>query len=312
MENRAVIITGGGGFVGRHLIAELQSSKAFSRIVVFDRHVGDVGPGIESYEVDITDIESKKDLIQDIQPAWVIHLAAIAGVGFSIEHPELTRTINVFGTKALLDTVLSISPATKFLMISSADIYGAVSSDPISELPLSSAHPRNPYAESKLEMEEMIERDYAEQCIRVRPFPHIGPGQQKGFVVADFASQIAAIEAGKQEAVIGVGNLTAQRDFTDVRDVVRAYRLLMEHGELGGVYHVASSNARSIQSVLDSLLALSAQSITVQQDPARMRPSDTPVVVGNADKLKAATGWSPSIPFDQSIRDILDYWRSSV
>ncbi len=312
MENRAVIITGGGGFVGRHLVAELQSAKAFDRIVIFDRSKAEFGPGIESYEVDITAIESQKELVREIQPAWVVHLAAIAGVGFSIEHPDITRTVNVFGTKSLLDTVLSVSSPTKFLVVSSADIYGHVSDQPLAELPLADARPENPYAQSKLEMEQLIEKEYAAQCIRVRPFPHIGPGQQKGFVTADFASQIAAIEAGKQGPVISVGNLTAQRDFTDVRDVVRAYRFLMERGELGDVYHVASSLPHSIQSVLDTLLAMSEKAITVTSDPARMRPSDNPVLVGNADKLRVLTGWSPSIPFDQSLRDILDYWRNSV
>jgi GDP-4-dehydro-6-deoxy-D-mannose reductase len=312
MENRAVIITGGGGFVGRHLIAELQSSKEFDRIVVFDRNIGNFGQGIESYEVDITDIESKKDLIQEIQPAWVIHLAAIAGVGFSIEHPDITRTVNVFGTKSLLEITASVSPTTKFLVISSADIYGAVSSDPLSELPLSSAHPRNPYAESKLEMEALIEEEFNDRCIRVRPFPHVGPGQQKGFVTADFASQIAAIEAGTAGPVISVGNLTAVRDFSDVRDVVRAYRLLLEHGALGEAYHVASGVGRSIESVLKLLLAMSRVSIIMKQDSSRIRPSDTPVVVGNTEKLKAATGWNTAIPFEQTLTDVLNDWRNRV
>lgn len=310
MENRAVIITGGGGFVGRHLIAELQSTKAFDRIIVFDRNIADFGSGVESYAVDITDIESKKDLIQDIQPAWVIHLAAIAGVGFSIEHPDITRTVNVFGTKSLLETTISASPATKFLVISSADIYGAVSSDPIPELPLTAAHPRNPYAESKLEMESLIEKEFNDRCIRVRPFPHIGPGQQRGFVTADFSSQIAAIEAGVQEPVISVGNLTAIRDFSDVRDVVRAYRLLLDRGILGEAYHVASGVGRNIESVLASLLAMSRVAIRTELDQSRMRPSDTPTVVGNADKLKMATGWSSVITFEQTLADVLNDWRN--
>ena len=310
MENRAVIITGGGGFVGRHLIAELQATKEFDRIIVFDRNIAEFASGIESYEVDITDIDSKKDLIREIQPAWIIHLAAIAGVGFSIEHPELTRTVNVFGTKSLLETVTSVSPATRFLVVSSADIYGSISSDPIAELSLTSAHPRNPYAKSKLEMETLIESKFNDRCIRVRPFPHVGPGQQKGFVTADFASQIAAIDAGTSEPIISVGNLTAVRDFSDVRDVVRAYQLLLERGTLGEAYHVASGVGRSIESVLTSLLAMSRVPIRIQQDQSRMRPSDTPTVVGNAEKLKAATGWNPVIPFEQTLTDVLNDWRT--
>lgn len=309
MENRTVIITGGNGFVGKHLIGELQQSGFASRIIIFDKYINGLPVGVEAHDVDITDIASTQDIIREAKPSWVVHLAAIANVGFSIERPDITRTINVFATKALLDVVLQQSPETKFLIISSADIYGHVSVEPLIELPLQNAHPTNPYAQSKYEMEQMIEKDYNTHCIRVRPFPHIGPGQQKGFVTADFASQIAAIESGVQEPVISVGNLTAQRDFTDVRDVVRSYRLLMEHGTVGDVYHVASGVARSIESVLNQLLAFSSVSITIEQDSARMRPSDNPVLVGNANKLKNATGWDVTIPFDQSLRDILMGFR---
>lgn len=295
--------------MGRHLISELQQSSFAPRITVLDKHIEGLPLGVVGHEVDITDIASAAAVIQEAQPDWVIHLAAIANVGYSFEHPDVTRTVNVFGTKMLLDTVLAVSPNTKFLIISSADIYGLASSDPLPELELSQANPHNPYAQSKYEMEAMIEKDYNEQCIRVRSFPHIGPGQQKGFVTADFASQIAAIEAGKQEPIISVGNLTAQRDFSDVRDVVRAYRLLVERGTLGEPYNVASGVGRSIKSILDTLLAMSRVPITVQQDPARMRPSDTPVVIGNAEKIKVTTGWSPNIPFEKTLADILDDWR---
>lgn len=310
MDNGSIIITGGNGFVGRHLISELQQHNSFSRINVFDRNVQGLPEGVEGHSVDLLDIATMEDLITQAQPVWVIHLAAIANVGFSIEHPELTRTVNVFGTKALLDTVLRVSPRTRFLVVSSADIYGHVGDDPIAEMPLAEAHPVNPYAESKLEMERMIEREYAGSCIRVRPFPHIGPGQQKGFVTADFASQIAAIEKGLKDPIVTVGNLTARRDFTDVRDVVRAYQYLLEKGTLGDVYHVATGVAHSIQSVLDGLLAMTDVQITVEQDPSRMRPSDTPVLVGDAAKVRTTTGWSPRIPFQQSLQDILDDWRS--
>lgn len=310
MENKSIIITGGNGFVGRHLISELQQSSFASRILVLDKRVDGLPPGAVGHEVDITDIASAVDVIQKAQPDWVIHLAAIANVGYSIEHPDITRTVNVFGTKMLLDTVLAVSSHAKFLVISSAEIYGLASSDPISELELSQVNPRNPYAQSKYEMEAMIEKNYNQQCIRVRSFPHIGPGQQKGFVTADFASQIAFIEAGKQAPVISVGNLTAQRDFSDVRDVVRAYRLLIERGTLGEAYNVASGVGRSITSILDALLAMSRVPISVQQDPVRMRPSDTPIVIGNAEKIKLATGWSPNIPFEKTLADILDDWRN--
>lgn len=312
MENNTIIITGGNGFVGKHLIRELQDSASLSRIIVFDKVVDGLPRGVEGHAVDLMDVSTATDVIAQAQPAWVIHLAAIANIGFSIQHPDITRTVNVFGTKRLLDTVLGVSSHTRFLIISSADVYGHVGSEPLSELPLTQAHPVNPYAESKYEMEQMIEREYPTHCIRVRPFPHIGPGQQKGFVTADFASQIAAAELGRQPPSILVGNLTAKRDFTDVRDVVRAYRLLLERGSMGDVYHVASSHAHSIQSVLDTLLSYSRVPIAVQQDPNRMRPSDTPILVGSAEKLREATLWSPEIPFEVSLRDILDDWRGRL
>lgn len=309
MENKTVIITGGNGFVGRHFIQEVQKNDFASRIIVFDTNIDELTQGVEGYKVDIIDIACVKDSIAEAQPAWIVHLAAIANVQFASDNPELTRTVNVFGTKQLLDTVLAVSPNTKFLIISSADIYGHAGSGPLSELQLIDVHPTNPYSQSKYEMEQMIEANYNEHCIRVRPFPHIGPGQKRGFVTADFASQIAAIEMGKQQPVIRVGNLTMQRDFTDVRDVVRAYRLLMEQGTLGEVYHVASGVARSIQGVLNALLEMSGVRITIQQDPVRMRTSDNPILVGDSTKLYEATSWTPVIPFEQSLHDILNDWR---
>ena len=197
------------------------------------------------------------------------------------------------------------------LVVSSSDIYGVTSDTPIAELQLDECQPFNPYAESKFLMEEMIEADFKDMTIRVRPFPHIGPGQAKGFVTADFASQIAAIEDGKQPAVMKVGNLEAQRDFTDVRDVVRAYRLLMEQGAMGSVYNVASGKATKIADILQMLLKLSKTAITVQQDKEHARPLDVPVIMGDASKLQALTGWAPESSLEQSLTDILDYWRKA-
>lgn len=312
MNQGSVIITGGAGFVGRHLIAELQKHTTFSEIVVLDRAVEGLPSGVSGYAVDITKSETYVDIIREKQPSWVIHLAAVSSVGFSLDHEELTRTVNVFSTETLIKETLAVQPSARFLVISSADIYGFVGADPISELPLTATHPMNPYAKSKLEMELLIEDKYNDHCIRVRPFPHIGPGQAKGFVTADFASQIAAIEKAQQSPEIMVGNLEAQRDFTDVRDVVRAYRLLMEKGKIGEVYHVASSKAHSIQYILDTLLAMSAMAITVKQDESKMRPSDTPVLLGAIDKITAATGWKPEIPLETSLKDILEDWRARV
>ncbi len=319
MSQRSVVITGGLGFVGRHLIRELQAHASFSRIIVLDTTADNVPIKVEAHAVDITKPETYVDILRDASPSWIIHLAAVSSVGVSLANEDLTRTVNVFATEELLKQATAIDTDVKFLVISSADIYGKVDAAPLVELPLSQANPTNPYGKSKLEMEQIIEQNYNKYCIRARPFPHIGPGQHLGFVTADFASQIVAIEKGKftrrsggQSPEILVGNLEARRDFTDVRDVVRAYRLLIEKGTLGEVYHIASSRAYSISYVLDTLLAMSSSAIQVKQDASRMRPSDTPVLVGAIDKLTAATAWKPEIPIETSLKDILEYWRKRV
>lgn len=298
--NEAVVITGGNGFVGQHLARELESHWKGVKVISWDLP-----------EIDITKPETYRAELQRLQPAWIVHLAAISSVVKAGENPGLTQRVNVEAAQQLLEAVAETSSTTRVFVTSSADIYGSVSPTPLPEQPLSVARPRNAYGASKLAMEEMIEERFSDRCLRVRPFPHIGPGQGKGFVTADFASQIAAIEKGQQEPVLMVGNLEAQRDFTDVRDVVRAYRLLMEQGKLGDVYHVASGQAVTIQAVLDALLKLSEVTIDVQQDAARMRPSDIPVLVGDASKLTQLTGWQPSIPLAQSLQDVLDWWRAA-
>ncbi len=310
MDNGSIIITGGTGFVGRHLIRELQQYSSFSRIIVFDRSVENLPEGVEGFAVDITNSDTYTDALREAKPIWIIHLAAVSSVRFSLGQEDMTRTVNVFATEELLRQAVALNVGTKFLITSSADIYGKVDPVPLTELPLDKAHPSNPYAQSKLEMEQIIEKDYNEHCIRVRPFPHIGPGQNTGFVTSDFASQIVAIEKGTQNPEIFVGNLDAQRDFTDVRDVVRAYRLLLEKGSFGEVYHVASSRAHSIQYILDTLLGMSNADITITQDPTRMRPTDNPVLIGDISKITAATSWKPEIPLETSLKDILEDWRS--
>lgn len=298
-----VVITGGGGFVGQHLHHELR--EAWPQVV------------LESWDlpgVDITAPETYRARLREAQPVWLVHLAAFSSAQHSFAAGEEVRRVNVEGTRALLETVREASPATRVLAVSSADIYGTAGADgtPLAELALDQCEPRNPYAASKLEMEQMIVEDFNDITVRVRPFPHIGPAQGPGFVVADFASQIAAIEAGQQAPQLRVGNLTAVRDFTDVRDVVRAYRLLLEQGAAGAVYNVASGRAVGIQEILDQLLQLSAAQIEVVQDPARMRPSDVPILIGSAAKLTALTGWQATIPLPESLRAALAWQRQQA
>jgi len=272
-------------------------------VTLFDR--------VEARQVDITEPESYRKLWADLQPDWVVHLAAMAAVPQALKEPELVKKINFEATREMLAGAKEVSPDTRFLIISTADIYGAVSDKAIPELPLAKARPRNPYAISKYEMEKMIEAEYLDRVIRVRPFPHIGPGQGRGFVTADFASQVAELEE-QGGGVIKVGNLEAERDFTDVRDVVRAYRLLMERGKIGDVYNVASGKTVKISVMLDELINMAEVEIKVAEDPARVRPADVPVLKGDATKLREATGWQAKISWKQSLIDVLEWWRGQL
>ncbi len=302
---KTVVITGGQGFVGSYLKKELEQSWPEVKVLSWDRP-----------EVDITSKDSYVENLATEQPDWLVHLAAFSAPGESFKQKDLVWRVNVEATQVLLETIEQVSPQTKIMVASSADIYGTAEigkeGKPIPELDLEVARPKNPYAESKLAMEKMIIDKFQEKVVRVRPFPHIGPGQKEGFVTADFAMQIARIEAHKQDPQIKVGNLEARRDFTDVRDVVRAYRLLMEAGKMGEVYHVASGQGTAISEILSMLLEQTKVKITVEQDPERMRPSDVPVLVGDASKLKNETGWQPQIKLQDSLIDILNYWREEV
>lgn len=314
----SIVITGGKGFVGKYLREELEKNWQGVEMDIWDPVKSADADHGASLPVDITKPEKYRDRLKKLQPDWLVHLAAVSSVLWANKNPELTHRVNVEASQNILEAVRELSPATKVLVISTADIYGSplrqgfAGQAPLSELSLDQCQPQNPYGQSKWEMEKIIEQHFRERCIRVRPFPHIGPGQGLGFVTADFASQIAEIEKGKQKPVMKVGNLKAKRDFTDVRDVARAYRLLMEKGKLGEVYHTASGKAVSIQGILDELLAMSSVKISVQEDPSRLRASDTPVLVGDAAKLKEATGWKPTIPLAQSLQDILNWWRKQA
>ncbi|MEX1111865.1 MAG: GDP-mannose 4,6-dehydratase [Candidatus Andersenbacteria bacterium] len=307
----SAVITGGNGFVGQYLAAELTAQWGDGAVSIWDMQPVAQIEGLPYVSIDITDPNTYISALQSQQPDWVIHLAAIASVPYAQEHPDQTKRVNVEGTQRLLETVRKVSPHTRVLVVSSADIYGIGSPGPIVELPLEEAKPRNAYASSKWEAEQVIEQSFNDISIRVRPFPHIGPGQKRGFVTADFASQIVDIEKGKQAPRIQVGNLESIRDFTDVRDVVRAYRLIMEKGAIGEVYHVASGVGTKVQDILDQLLRLSTVPITVEADPARLRPSDTPVIIGDATKLHQQTGWQTTISLEESLRDVLDWWREA-
>jgi GDP-4-dehydro-6-deoxy-D-mannose reductase len=310
------LITGISGFVGTHLTQHLLDNTNWQVAgTVFGPYssIKQWWDRLEIYPAELSRLEVVVFILEQVQPDCIFHLAAQPMVSLSHRDPWGTLENNIRMQLNILHGLVELKMLdTQVLVVSSSEIYGPVEAK---ELPIRETQPfrpTNPYAVSKI-TQDMLGLQYylthGVQAIRVRPFNHIGPGQRPGFVVPDFAQQIAAIEAGQSPPVMRVGNLAARRDFTDVRDVVRAYQGLITQGEPGQAYNVGSGRSHAIQEVLDKLLSMSRVEITVESDPARMRPSDTPDIICDATKLHQQTGWQPTIPFEQSLIDVLDYWR---
>lgn len=301
-----------GGVLAAHLRAEQPDAELFgtyhptapqdSRNTV-----------LQPYTLDLLDSDHVHAMIAECRPDHIYHLAGQAFVPRSFEAPWETLEINQRAQLNLIQACLAIGMKPRFLIAGSAEIYGAAKTVPISED--SPLLPSSPYSVSKIG-QDMLGLQYfishGMPMLRARAFNHFGPGQSDNFVAPAFAMQVARIEAGLQPPVMSVGDLSAKRDFTDVRDVVRAYRLLIAHGEPGQAYNIASGHARSIQSLLDALLAYSDVKIDVQLDPARLRPSAIPILEGDISRINAATGWSPEIPFETTLRDLLEDCRRRV
>jgi GDP-4-dehydro-6-deoxy-D-mannose reductase len=311
------LITGVAGFVGGHLVEHLAAATEWDvwgnvRDATDLRYVV---PGVRAVVSDLRVPQAALDLVDRARPDFVFHLAAQAFVPQSWADPWDTYETNLRSQINLLEALLTCGAATRVLVIGSNEEYGLVTAD---ELPLredSPLRPDSPYGVSKV-AQDFIGLQYALSrklpVVRVRPFNQIGPRQSDRFVASSFARQIASIEAGLAPPVIKVGNLRAQRDFTDVRDMVRAYRLAVERCEPGEVYNIGSGTPRSIQYLLDTLLSYSTHAIRVEVDPARLRPSDVPVAYCDASKFSAQTGWTPTIAFEQTLRDVLDDWRQRI
>ena len=288
------LVTGADGFVGRYLVDLLISA----------------GDDVTESAVDITDRGNLIDAFTEAAPDVVYHLAAQADVGGSWDAPIETYRVNVEGTVNVLDSA-RLAGATRVLAITSADIYGRVHE---SDLPLTETQPLrpvSPYAASKAGAEmACIQAGFGHglEVIRVRAFNHLGPGQSDRFVASAIASRIAHNEMDGDPS-IPVGSLAARRDFTDVRDVVRAHHLLMINGQPGETYHVCSGVDRPVSELADTLLSLAATPMHLAPDPSLLRPVDVPVLCGDNSKLRDATGWLPEIPIEQTLRDLLQYWR---
>ena len=307
-----VLVTGANGFVAGHLIDLLCASGhlVFAWARPFASGVLPPLP-VSTAAVDVLDAETVHRELGALRPRVVFHCAGAAHVGDSWHSSRATLETNVRGTHHLLEADRRLGLQARILIPGSASVYRA-STEPLSEE--SPLGPTSPYALSKLAQEQLGVRAAAEgqQVIVTRSFNHLGPRQSTSYAAANFARQVALIEAGRLQPVIRTGNVTAQRDLTDVRDTVRAYTLLADHGECGLPYNVCSGVAVSMQNVLDGLCARGRVRVRVEPDPTLFRPQDAPLLVGGNRRLVRATGWHPSIPLDRTLDDLLEYWRLRV
>jgi GDP-4-dehydro-6-deoxy-D-mannose reductase len=309
------LVTGATGFAGSHLVEHLLHSRlgrepgvaAWANPRGAPVPVRD--PNIAWNAVDLLDREAVRDAIAVLQPSVVYHCAGAADVGTSWVDPVTPLRVNALGTHHLLEAVRLACPTTAVVLAGSATVYRASPEAITEESPIA---PSSPYGVSKLAQEMLAGRVTSFPVLLARPFNHAGPRQSPAFVTSSFARQIAEIEAGLATSVLRVGNLDARRDITDVRDTVRAYRMLAANGRPGRPYNICSGRAYRVGDLLEILLARATAPIRVACDPARLRPSDHPVLLGDPSRVWTEVGWQATIPIEDTLKDLLDYWRLRV
>ncbi|MBQ6154391.1 GDP-mannose 4,6-dehydratase [bacterium] len=307
-----ILITGGTGFVGTYLCQLLKQEQPDAQLILTTQHARHNDDGVQLEVLDLGDAQAVTELIKRTKPDQIYHLASIASVSDSFSQPAKVLQNNFQLTLNLLEALRQFSPQSRLLLVSSADLYDHTDPAPIDEN--RQLNVVNPYAASKATQDVMGQayaKSFGLPIIIVRPFNHIGPGQKLGFVVADFASKVAQAQADPTAREIKVGNLEAQRDFTDVRDVVKAYYLLMQKAPTGEIYNLGSGKAVSIQGILDTLISFADVPVKVTIDPAKIRPVDAPLIIADASKARSL-GWQPTIPLEQTLRDIFDFWRDII
>jgi len=305
-----ILVTGAAGFAGSHLLDLLAAGER--DVVAWHRPGGHLPRDVARTRweaVDLLDRAQVADALARLRPSFVYHCAGAAHVGRAWDSTESTFAVNVRGTHHLLDALERADVAARVLVPSSALVYASACE------PLSETHPllpNSPYGVSKLAQEMLAQRTNGRiEVVIARPFNHVGPRQDPHFAASGFARRIADIEHGRWPPEISVGNLDARRDLTDVRDTVRAYQLILARGRPGRPYNVCSGRALQIGELLDMLLARARVRIAVKPDPSRLRPNDTPLVVGDPTRLQDELGWTPAIPLEQTLDDLLAYWRSA-
>ena len=315
-----ILITGISGFAGSHLaeyFLDEGKHEVYGTIKWRSDRQNIIGiqDKIRLYECDIKDAFSVNTIIEQIKPDQIFHLAAQSYVLFSWRAPQETLTTNIIGEVNLFEAVRAAKLDPYIHIAGSSEEYGMVYPD---ELPIKETNPLrplSPYGVSKVTQDFLgyqYFKSYGLKIVRTRAFNHTGPRRGAVFATSNFAKQIIEIEKGKRKPVIQVGNLEAVRDFLDVRDVAKAYAFSLSKGEPGEVYNISSGVGVKIKDMLDKLIALSKVNLKIETDPSRMRPSDVELLIGSAEKFKKATGWKPAIPFDQTLTDLLEYWRQRI
>ena len=313
-----VLITGVSGFAGSHLadfLLEQNNVEVWGAYRSGMGHVTDLQEHLTLRQIDLIDAEAVQALLAECQPERIYHLAGQAFVGVSWRDPWPTLENNIRPQLNLLHSMSNLKLDARILCVTSMKVYGETTAE---DLPIDEStilRPDSPYGVSKVTQDMLVSqyfRNFGLHAILARPFNHIGSRQNDQFVASSFARQIASIEYGLQPPVMEVGNLQAARDFTHVRDMIRAYYLLLEHGKPGEAYNIGQGEAHTIQKLLDTLLGFSQINIEVRIDPARLRPSNVPVSYADISKVRAATNWTPQISFEDSLYDVLTYWRQKM
>lgn len=306
------LVTGASGFVGKHLVKEL--IEAGHEVFGIGTRATVNTTLVNYIQLNLMDKEKVSYVLKDLKPDYVYHLAGVTNVKYSWENKAETLMVNTIGTLNLLDAIRDYSPNSNILTVGSSEEYGPRYDINVPLNEEEKLEPVTPYGISKSTISMLVrqyDKVYGLNVKHARPFNHIGPGQSKGFVVSDFAAQINEIEKGKANREIKVGNLSAIRDFTDVRDIIKAYKLIIDKGETGQIYNVCSGTGVQIEGILKLLIKLSNVNISFEVDPTLYRPTDIPFYVGDNRKLQGQTGWEPIIKLEDTLNDVLMYLRTN-